>query len=146
MLDHSLPLSVSHRQPQQLLNVLFTQELSRRLRDKKSKVDVTCFSPGLIPSSGLFRSQNPIFVGLFNFIAVKVLGVGTTIEVGGDCLTYMSLAPELEGVSGPFYATLPGKPNGLFGEREISKEASDVEKAKRVFDLSASMLEKVGYS
>lgn len=60
-----------------LLNVLFTEEMGRRLSAKKSKVTCNCFSPGLIPSTGLFRSQNPVFVALFNFIAVQVLGVGT---------------------------------------------------------------------
>lgn len=59
-----------------LLNVLFTEEMSRRLAAKGSKVTCNCFSPGLIPSTGLFRSQNPIFVKLFDFIAVQVLGVG----------------------------------------------------------------------
>lgn len=96
-------------------------------------------------SSGLFRSQNQIFVTLFNFFAVNVLGVGTTVDVGGDCLCYMTLSPDLEGVSGPFYATLPGKPKSLFGERQISKEASDVEKAKKVWQLSSDLLAKVGY-
>lgn len=59
-----------------LLNVLFTEEMTRRLAARGSKVTCNCFSPGLIPSTGLFRSQNPLFVGLFNFLAVQVLGVG----------------------------------------------------------------------
>lgn len=60
-----------------LCNVLFTEEMGRRLAARGSKVTCNCFSPGLIPSTGLFRSQNPLFVALFNFIAVQVLGVGT---------------------------------------------------------------------
>lgn len=51
-------------------------------------------------------------------------------------------APELEGVGGKFYATAPGKPRELFAERPISREASDVAKAKRVWDLSAKVLAK----
>lgn len=62
-----------------LLNVLFTEEMARRLAARGSKVTCNCFSPGLIPSTGLFRSQNPLFVGLFNFIAVQVLGVGELV-------------------------------------------------------------------
>lgn len=69
-----------------LLNVLFTEEMSRRLAASKSKVRCNCFSPGLIPSTGLFRSQNPLFVGAFNFIAVKVLGVGKSIKVNGSAV------------------------------------------------------------
>lgn len=56
---------------------LTPQTQGRRLAARGSKVTCNCFSPGLIPSTGLFRSQNPVFVALFNFIAVQVLGVGT---------------------------------------------------------------------
>lgn len=66
-----------------LLNVLFTEEMTRRLAARGSKVTCNCFSPGLIPSTGLFRSQNPLFVGLFNFIAVQVLGVGALVVLWG---------------------------------------------------------------
>jgi protochlorophyllide reductase len=126
-----------------LLNVLFTQEMSRRLLDRKSKVRCDCFSPGLIPSTGLFRSQNQLFVGLFNFFAVNVLGVGTTISEGGDCLVYMVEAPELEDTSAVFLATPPGKPKDVFSSQTISKEAQDTAKAQRVWDLSEKLVNKV---
>ncbi len=126
-----------------LLNVLFTEEMSRRLAAKGSKVTANCFSPGLIPSTGLFRSQNPFFVKAFDFIAVQVLGVGTTPSVGGDTLVYMVESPELEEVRGQFYATPPGKPRELFGAQTISKEAQDAAEAKRVWELSEQLLAKV---
>lgn len=68
---------------------------------------------------------------------------GTTIGVGGDCLTYMVESPELEEVKGKFYATPPGKPRALFGEQRISKEAQDADKAQRVWELSEQLLKKV---
>lgn len=54
----------------------------------------------------------------------------------------MAESPELEGVGGRFYATAPGKPRELFAERPISVEASDANKAKRLWDLSAKMIAK----
>lgn len=68
---------------------------------------------------------------------------GTTISVGGDCLTYMVESPELEEVKGKFYATPPGKPRALFGEQRISTEAQDAAKAQRVWELSEQLLKKV---
>lgn len=52
----------------------------------------------------------------------------------------MAESPELEGVGGKFYATPPGKPKAPFSERSISKEASDVNKQKKFWDLSAKVL------
>ncbi len=126
-----------------LCNVLFTEEISRRLMERKSKVRCNCFSPGLIPSTGLFRSQNPLFVGLFNFFALRVLGVATTIAEGGNCLVYMVEAPELEDKSAAFLATPPGKPKDLFSSQNISKEAADADKARRFWDLTERLLAKV---
>lgn len=126
-----------------LCNVLFTEEISRRLMERKSKVRCNCFSPGLIPSTGLFRSQNPLFVGLFNFFALRVLGVATTIAEGGNCLVYMVEAPELEDKSAAFLATPPGKPKDLFSIQNISKEAADADKARRFWDLTEKLLAKV---
>jgi protochlorophyllide reductase len=126
-----------------LLNVLFTEEMTRRLEGGRSRVTCNCFSPGLIPSTGLFRSQNPVFTKLFDFLAVQVLGVGTTPSVGGDTMVYMVESPELEETRGKFYATPPGKPRELFGAQQISKEAQDAAKAQRVWELSEKLLDKV---
>ncbi|CAM9850669.1 unnamed protein product, partial [Ectocarpus fasciculatus] len=61
-----------------LCNVLFTLEAQRRLSARRSAVKVDWFSPGLIPSSGLFRNQNPIFSKIFDFAATNVIKASTT--------------------------------------------------------------------
>lgn len=38
---------------------------------------------------------------------------------------------------GRFFATNPGKPDSAFGPQDVSIEAGDTEKAKRLWDLSA---------
>lgn len=63
-----------------------TTELDRRLKSRKSKVTTNCFSPGLIPSSGLFRSQNVIFRTVFDFVATNIIKVAATVSMGGDTL------------------------------------------------------------
>eukprot|EP00903_Cladosiphon_okamuranus_P012458 g11667.t1 len=122
-----------------LCNVFFTLEAQRRLSAKKSGVKVDCFSPGLIPSSGLFRNQNPIFSKIFDFAATNIIKVAATVGQGGDTLvemvTALSLADESKG--GRFFATEPGKPDSAFSEQAVSIEAKDEAKGKRLWELSA---------
>ncbi|CAM9268143.1 unnamed protein product [Sphacelaria rigidula] len=121
-----------------LCNVLFTLEAQRRLSAKKSRVKADCFSPGLITSSGLFRNQNPIFSKIFDLAATYILKVAATISQGGDTLVAMVTKLSLEDdAGGRFFATNPGKPDSAFGPQDVSIEARDTEKAKRLWDLSA---------
>jgi len=40
---------------------MFTRELQKRLSTNGTGIQVNCFNPGLIVSTGLFRDQNQIF-------------------------------------------------------------------------------------
>ena len=132
-----------------LCNVFFTRELSRRINGNKSSVDkdtsspyitVNCFSPGLIPSSGLFRAQNPLFTSIFSFLSLYILGFAVPVSTGGDCLTYMCDSEELDNETALFLATPPGKPKEKFGVRSISVEASDEQKQIEFWRLSEEVL------
>jgi len=119
-----------------LCNVLFTREMQRRLSDRGSKVTCNSFSPGLITRSGLFRDQNPIFVGLFDFIVYNVAHVAETVDFGGGCLVTMAVGPQLEGKGAEFWSnSKPGQ--HTFEKVEVSKEAQDAAKARRLWELSA---------
>ncbi|CAN0408673.1 unnamed protein product, partial [Laminaria digitata] len=121
-----------------LCNVLFTLEAQRRLSASKSKVKVDCFSPGLIPSSGLFRNQNPIFSKIFDFAATNIIKVAASVGQGGDALVEMVTEASLqEGAGGRFLATEPGKPDSPFATQAVSVEAQDVSKGQRLWGLSA---------
>eukprot|EP00904_Undaria_pinnatifida_P002452 jgi/Undpi1/12207/HiC_scaffold_5.g01883.m1 len=121
-----------------LCNVLFTLEAQRRLSANKSKVKVDCFSPGLIPSSGLFRNQNPIFSKIFDFAATNIIKVAASVGQGGDTLVEMVTEASLqEGAGGRFLATEPGKPDSPFAAQAVSTEAQDVSNGQRLWGLSA---------
>ncbi|CAN0002655.1 unnamed protein product [Ectocarpus sp. 6 AP-2014] len=125
-----------------LCNVLFTLEAQRRLSARRSAVKVDCFSPGLIPSSGLFRNQNPIFSKIFDFAATNLIKASThppTVGQGGDTLVEMVTELSLQdgAAGGRFFATEPGKPESAFSEQAVSVEARDVAKGKRLWELSA---------
>ena len=105
---------------------------------------VNCFSPGLITSTGLFRYQNPVFSKLFDVVASKVARVAETPEWGGASLAYMTT---VDSTRGEFWNSPPGSSkygNEAFGREftvsNVSKEAMDEAKGKRLWDLTEGLL------
>jgi len=128
-----------------LCNVLFAREMQRRLTAKQSKVTCNSFSPGLITKSGLFRDQNPLFVGVFDFIVYNVAHVAETVDFGGNCLVTMAVGDKLEGVGGEFWSnSKPGQ--HTFEKVAVSTEASDDAQARRLWLLSAKAVGLAGSS
>mmetsp|Transcript_133697 Transcript_133697/g.387068 ORF Transcript_133697/g.387068 Transcript_133697/m.387068 type:complete len:388 (-) Transcript_133697:24-1187(-) len=128
-----------------LCNVLFTRELQRRLEanDATKSIVANCFSPGLITSSGFFRYQSPVFSKAFGFVAEKVARVAETPEWGGGCLAYMTTVDS----RAQFWDSPPGSSkygDAAYGKQfttsEISKEAKDDAKAKRLWELSEKLV------
>jgi protochlorophyllide reductase len=121
-----------------LCNVLFTKELSERLKKTGSKVTVNSFGPGLITRSGFFRSQNPLFVGVFDFATNDLFKVAETVEGGGRCLTYMIASPSLEGKSGVYYNNgIAGYGGHSFEESITSQESMDEKEARQLWEASS---------
>jgi protochlorophyllide reductase len=56
-----------------LCNVMTSFELARRLQQSKSSVTCNVLNPGLIPTTGLFRTINPIFVFIFTILTRSAL-------------------------------------------------------------------------
>jgi protochlorophyllide reductase len=128
-----------------LMNMLFTYELERRLRERNSKITVNAFGPGLITRTGLFRNQNPLFVKVFDFAVNNVFHVAETVSGGGDCLVFMLTDPSLGGDRGGLYynnTLSPGTPptGHAFVPTESSKESNDVDEARRLWALSESLV------
>ena len=120
--------------------MLMMRELSRRLKAQGSRVSCTAFGPGLITRTGFFRTQNPLFVGAFDFAANSVFRVAETVSGGGDCLVFMAASDEP--VSGSYWNNGIG-PN--FGQHTFalgvpSAEAQDDQKAADLWTLSAALV------
>ena len=77
-----------------LANVLFTQELSRRLEG--TGVTANCLHPGVV-ATGIFRNVP----GWIRFILTSPLVLSP--ERGADTMIYLATAPELAGVSGEYF-------------------------------------------
>ncbi len=131
-----------------LCNVLFTRELQRRLNESgSSSIHVNAFNPGLIVGTGLFRDQNQVFTKLFDVAATNVLKVGETTHWGGGALEYMTLSEKVGEKGGLYYTSPPGSSkfgDAAFGREfavsEVSKEARDDGKAKRLWELSEKLV------
>jgi protochlorophyllide reductase len=123
-----------------LCNVMTTLEMARRLQTQGSKVTCNALAPGFIPTTGLFRSYPSFVMSLFTFVMRDVLGIAVTEEEGGRRLAYMIDSPDLEGVSGAYYAT--NKKTRTFEAMLPSEEARDVNKAARLWHLTEKLLEE----
>ncbi|KAJ1423355.1 hypothetical protein B484DRAFT_451920 [Ochromonadaceae sp. CCMP2298] len=123
-----------------LCNVITSAELARRLKKKGSKTTSNCMNPGLIPTTGLFREFNLLFVGVFTFLTRYVFKVAVSEEQGGERLAYMVASPELNGISGAYYSqTYLPKPPGYL-PTPISAEAQDLKKASQLWALTEKLI------
>lgn len=99
-----------------LANILFTQELSRRLEG--TGVTANCLHPGVV-ATGIFRNI-PRWI---RFILTSPLVLSP--ERGADTMIYLATAPELAGVSGEYF--VKRKPV------RSSRASRDAETARRLW-------------
>ncbi len=81
-----------------LANILFTNELARRL--KEENITVNSLHPGLI-ATNLGRHMNPLIglaFGLFGFWMMKNVGQGAATSC------YLATHPDLQGVTGKYFS------------------------------------------
>ncbi|XP_022094698.1 retinol dehydrogenase 14-like isoform X2 [Acanthaster planci] len=116
-----------------LANVLFTKELARRLGESGVTVNALC--PGFIPSTGLIRNES----SMKRFMLTKVLypmfkwkGITRTEIQGGESVYHAGTDPNLKGKTGGYYRDCK--------ETESSVESNDTAVAKKLWDVSAQMV------
>lgn len=121
-----------------LCNVAFCLELNQRLRDRNAKA--ICFSPGLIPTSGLFKHQMH-----WDDTVVKKLGIGMgeTEEWGGLLLAWMAISDKAFNKGGcywraPFGISRRGGiiPDDLFLE-SLNEEVTSCENREQLWRISS---------
>jgi NAD(P)-dependent dehydrogenase (short-subunit alcohol dehydrogenase family) len=120
-----------------LCNVMCAYELDRRVRaGGRDGISVNAFDPGLMPGTGLGRDYTRLqqFAWRFVLPALRFLPRVTSPAASGRTLARLVVAPELEGVSGRYFA----------GKRETrsSAESYDEAKAARLWTESAELVEE----
>jgi retinol dehydrogenase 14 len=107
-----------------LANILFTYELSRRLRG--TGVTANCLHPGVIGTRLLAD-----YMGVPAAGGALARTFGATPEQGADTVIYLASSPEVEGVSGKYFERR--RP------RRSSPESYDEAAARRLWQLSEQL-------
>ena len=110
-----------------LANVLFTQELSRRLEG--TGVTTYALHPGVI-ASDIWRHIPAILRGPFKLISKAFM---LTVEEGAKTNLYCAMAPELENESGKYYDDCK--------ERRANRVTLDENMAKELWARSAEWVD-----
>ena len=135
-----------------LCGILFARELARRLGD----VGATCnaFSPGFVPTSGLFRHQSAPVRALLRF-AFDHPPLATSMKTAGRFTTHMVLGREPGATTGAYFCGPPsytrdgenqvggflrGWLEPEFGVKEPSVEACDDGLARRLWNISEELV------
>ena len=141
-----------------LCNVLFARELARRA--EAAGVVVNAFSPGFVPSSGLFRAQSAPVRAMLKFMFDHP-PLATTVENAGRFTTQMVLGKNTGEMSGAYLCgppsfDVPGEdahPLGggflrgwfrpEFGVKRPSEEALDAALGEKLWAISERLVEEV---
>lgn len=124
-----------------LCNVAFTLALNRRLQSSRNATAV-CFTPGLIPKSGLFRHRK---TWAETMMSKEALGIADCEEWGGCILAWMALSEEAAEKGGSYWRSPLGisKRGGLLPDclyrDSVNMEASDHANQETLWHLSSEL-------
>jgi retinol dehydrogenase-14 len=108
-----------------LANVLFTYELARRLQG--TRVTVNCAAPGVVRTNFGRDDAGPAM----RLLTPLVRPFMRTPEQGADTSIYLASSPEVEGVTGRYYASGRAK--------RSSRRSYDIELASRLWRVSEEL-------
>jgi protochlorophyllide reductase len=122
-----------------LANTTCCLTLNRKIYQLRGRRDVVvnCFTPGLIPSTGLFRhSERP-----------SMSKMGSTVEHGGGALAWMAMSDEAGQQGGLFYKTQSGTSHDppsygskSFCSAPIPDDAADISNQELLWRISAELV------
>lgn len=122
-----------------LCNVLTMRELHRRFHET-SGITFSSMYPGCVAETELFRNSYPLFQKIFPWFQKNITKGYVTEELAGDRLAAVVADPEYN-KSGSYWSWgNRQKPDRQSFEQEMSNEALDDKKAKKLWDLSAKLV------
>ena len=122
-----------------LCNMLTMRELHRRYHDS-TKITFNALYPGCVATTALFRNHFPLFQKIFPLFQKNITGGYVSEELAGDRVADVVAKPEYN-QSGVYWSWGNRQKEGREAfAQEISNEASDANKAKRLWELSAKLV------
>lgn len=122
-----------------LCNVLTMLELHRRYHESTG-ITFSSLYPGCVATTPLFRNHYPLFQKLFPLFQKHITGGFVSEEVAGERVAAVVADPQYN-QSGVYWSWgNRQKKNGKSFVQEVSVEASDEQKAKRLWELSEKLV------
>ena len=122
-----------------LCNVLTMRELHRRYHQSTGIVFSSLY-PGCVATTPLFRNSYPLFQKIFPWFQKNITGGFVSEELSGDRVADVVSQPEYS-QSGAYWSWGNRQKEGRQSfVQEVSNEASDDDKAKRLWELSAKLV------
>lgn len=120
-------------------NVLTMRELHRRYHESTGIVFSSLY-PGCVATTALFRNHYPLFQKLFPLFQKYITGGFVSEELAGERVCAVVLDPGYS-QSGAYWSWgNRQKKDGFSFVQEVSKEASDDDKAQRLWELSEKLV------
>jgi len=120
-------------------NVLTMRELHRRYHESTG-ITFSSLYPGCVATTALFRNHYPLFQKIFPVFQKYITGGFVSEELAGERVAAVVTDPEYS-QSGTYWSWgNRQKKNGKSFVQEVSREASDDDKAKRMWDLSEKLV------
>ncbi|NER30207.1 MAG: protochlorophyllide reductase [Symploca sp. SIO1C4] len=120
-------------------NVLTMRELHRRYHEPTG-ITFSSLYPGCVATTALFRDHYPLFQKLFPLFQKHITGGFVSEEEAGKRVAEVVANPEYN-QSGAYWSWgNRQKKNRKSFVQEVSKEASDDDKAERLWELSAKLV------
>ncbi len=108
-----------------LANVLFSYELARQMAG--TQVTSNALSPGMVATE-IWKKVNPLLTPVINVVVQRI---GQPPLEGAQTSIYLATSPELEGVTGKYYADCKAV--------HSSAASYDLEAAKRLWEVSLQL-------
>lgn len=122
-----------------LCNVLTMRELHRRYHESTG-ITFNSLYPGCVADTPLFRNHYPLFRKIFPLFQKNITGGYVTQELAGERVAAVVAEPDYK-ESGMYWSWgNRQKPGRRSFAQEVSDEASDDQKAQRLWDLSAKLV------
>jgi protochlorophyllide reductase len=122
-----------------LCNMLTMRELHRRYHEATG-ITFSALYPGCVATTALFRDSYPLFQKIFPWFQKNITGGYVSEELAGDRLAEVVAKPEYN-KSGVYWSWGNRQKAGRASfEQEVSNEASDDGKARRLWELSAKLV------
>ncbi|BFG32512.1 hypothetical protein CerSpe_187860 [Prunus speciosa] len=116
-----------------LANILHVKELARHLKARNARVSVNAVHPGIV-KTGIIRAHKGFITDSVFFIASKLL---KSTSQGASTTCYVALSPEVEGVSGKYFADC--------NESDCSNLANDESEARKLWKQTRQLIHRLLY-